>query len=143
MERKQYQALLHVYCQANGAKSPKHAGDEAIHATTSDTETIPSGYLKTMPDSWRNPSDPKDRGPNGPNMRAMVEITHYRPRDVARGWGDWDTFIEWQSYGRHIYKDMTNDREWSKEAFIPVTMVDKDGKPAKMRKVVLICSIFN
>lgn len=39
---------------------------------------------------------------------------HRRPRDVPVGWGGYDEFIDWQSYGRQVTKAMVEelDDDW-------------------------------
>lgn len=35
-----------------------------------------------------------------------------RPLQVGVGWGDYDAFNEWQSYGRHIDSEMVEKKKW-------------------------------
>jgi hypothetical protein len=51
-----------------------------------------------------------------------------RPENVGLGWGDYDLFNEWQSQGRHITKEMVEEKKWSSNAFEPLEFVS-DSNP--------------
>lgn len=50
-----------------------------------------------------------------------------RPSDVGYGWGDYDQFTEWQSFGRRVTKDMVENKNWQKDPLAPVDLVDESG----------------
>ncbi|KAI1770077.1 hypothetical protein F4818DRAFT_279161 [Hypoxylon cercidicola] len=54
------------------------------------------------------PSDPRSA-----TSRAHCKV-HERPPGVGVGWGDYDTFKQWQSYGRLVKKDLVEEGTWSK-----------------------------
>jgi len=56
-------------------------------------------------------------------------IKHSAPAHVGLGWGDYDLFIDWQSYGREIPKDAVEKKDWLKDPLAPLTFVGGSGEP--------------
>ncbi|KAL7799318.1 hypothetical protein V8C43DRAFT_313362 [Trichoderma afarasin] len=105
---------------------------------------------EVMSDSWRpgqligeNGSDPAtiaqspSYAPFNPNLefserRSATSTGHLlqfeRPPNVGLGWGDYDRFTEWQSYGRQVTKDMVEKKDWQKDPLAPIDFVDENGE---------------
>ncbi|KAL6698547.1 hypothetical protein J3F84DRAFT_345505 [Trichoderma pleuroticola] len=104
---------------------------------------------EVMTDSWRpgqlvgeNGSDPAtiaqspSFAPPNPNLefserRSATSTGHIlqyeRPPGVSLGWGDYDRFAKWQSFGRRVTKDMVEKKDWQKDPLAPVDFVDESG----------------
>ncbi|RYC62775.1 hypothetical protein CHU98_g3434 [Xylaria longipes] len=54
-----------------------------------------------------------------------------RPAGVGAGWGDYDKFAQWQSYGRRIKADMVENKKWDKE-MTELVFVDSDDPTLEM-----------
>ncbi|KAJ6785611.1 hypothetical protein PWT90_00484 [Aphanocladium album] len=115
---------------------------------------------KTMATSWTNKSwAPGDMlGPDGADplvkaktasliphekwqdwsqsneMRSVTSIAHVhhhsRPNLVGVGWGDFDKFDRWQSYGRQVRGHMVPNRAWPTVVRGPIMFVKEDGTAA-------------
>lgn len=59
-------------------------------------------------------------------------LLHRRPAGVPLGWGGYDEYTTWQSFGRRIDKDTVKKGEWSSAPVAPVTVVDEAGQVAKI-----------
>lgn len=67
--------------------------------------------------------------------RSATSIGHIqvrsRPAGVCVGWGEWDDFLVWQSYGRHVDKNIVPDPDPQPREVDPmplVTFVSETGK---------------
>ena len=50
-----------------------------------------------------------------------------RPRSEGLGWGGYDAFNAWQSYGRQVTKDLVKDEKWPTDRLKPIAFVNQDG----------------
>ena len=55
-------------------------------------------------------------------------IMHPRPASVCLGWGGYDKYTDWQSYGRRIDRKWVEMEGWSKDRQAPVNFVDESDK---------------
>lgn len=55
-------------------------------------------------------------------------LQHQRPYGVPLGWGGYDRYIHWQSYGRRVTKDMVEEGNWSIDPLSPITIVNESGE---------------
>ncbi|OIW23213.1 hypothetical protein CONLIGDRAFT_586054 [Coniochaeta ligniaria NRRL 30616] len=64
--------------------------------------------------------------------RSATSITHVimrsRPAGVCPGWGGWDEWLDWQSYGRGVPKDKVVDIECSNDPLKPFRVVNDAGE---------------
>lgn len=64
--------------------------------------------------------------------RSATSITHVimrsRPAGVCPGWGGWDEWLDWQSYGRRVPEDKVVDVECSKDALRPFRIANDAGE---------------
>ncbi|KID85530.1 hypothetical protein MAJ_11216, partial [Metarhizium majus ARSEF 297] len=67
-----------------------------------------------------------------PEIRSATSTGHTlryrRPADVCPGWGDYDRFTRWQSYGRSVTRDMVENTKWSTELQAPMRFVNESGE---------------
>jgi hypothetical protein len=54
-----------------------------------------------------------------------------RPPRVGAGWGDYDTFDNWQSYGRQLKPEMVERNGWNKDPLKPLVFDGEDGAVTK------------
>ncbi|KAM0430999.1 hypothetical protein ACHAPT_005633 [Fusarium lateritium] len=55
-------------------------------------------------------------------------LQHPRPAGVCLGWGDYDKYTHWQSYGRRVPKDMVEKKYWQMDPLAPVRLVNDSGE---------------
>lgn len=55
-------------------------------------------------------------------------IVHGRPRDVCLGWGGYDDFLDWQSYGRQVTEQMVKEEDWVIDPLETIVYHDEDGE---------------
>ncbi|EHK17760.1 uncharacterized protein TRIVIDRAFT_66661 [Trichoderma virens Gv29-8] len=78
---------------------------------------------------------PPDRHKEATDRRSATSTGHVllyqRPAGVCAGWGGYDDYTQWQSFGRRIHKDMVEKQEWSTDPMKPVQFVDESGEVAQ------------
>ncbi|GFP57568.1 hypothetical protein TASIC1_0008040900 [Trichoderma asperellum] len=55
-------------------------------------------------------------------------LQYQRPYGVSLGWGGYDRYTHWQSYGRRVTKDMVKEGNWSTDPLSPFTIVNESDE---------------
>ncbi|KAM0322275.1 hypothetical protein ACHAQA_009564 [Verticillium albo-atrum] len=80
--------------------------------------------------SYASYKDYKEGG--GQERRSATSIGHLikhpRPPGVGVGWGGYDEFIEWQSYGREVTLNMVKKEDWTTDPMEPLVFKNEAGE---------------
>lgn len=87
----------------------------------SDPETMNQSPSYAPPDRWDETSERRSATSTGHVLQ------YQRPNAVPLGWGGYDRYIRWQSYGRRVTKDMVKEENWSIDPLAPFTIVNEGG----------------
>ncbi|KAM0514557.1 hypothetical protein ACHAPE_006853 [Trichoderma viride] len=88
----------------------------------SDPETMNQSPSYALPDRWDEISERRSATSTGHVLQ------YQRPNVVPLGWGGYDRYIRWQSYGRRVTKDMVKEENWSTDPLAPFTIVNEGGE---------------
>lgn len=73
--------------------------------------------------------------------RSATSIGHVlqkrRPPGVCVGWGGYDDWTNWQSFGRPIPKEQVGNKDWSKDLLAPARFEDDKGEIVETVKPAL------
>lgn len=87
-----------------------------------DPATLSQSPSFAAPDRWNEISERRSATSTGHLLQ------YQRPYGVPLGWGGYDRYTHWQSYGRRVTKDMVKEGNWSTDPLSPFTIVNESDE---------------